>query len=71
MDDALFSTSAPLSDVAGRVVLEITERASLDGLDESGTGRLSCRPSRLPDAVDDLGAGYAGLTCFAQLEPKW
>jgi EAL domain-containing protein (putative c-di-GMP-specific phosphodiesterase class I) len=70
MDSGLFSASAPLSGVAPRVVLEITERASLDGIDD-----VRQRVARLRDlgyriAVDDLGAGYAGLTSFAQLEPE-
>ena len=52
------------------MVLEITERASLDGIDD-----VRQRVARLRDlgyriAVDDLGAGYAGLTSFAQLEPE-
>jgi EAL domain-containing protein (putative c-di-GMP-specific phosphodiesterase class I)/CheY-like chemotaxis protein len=68
-DDGLFLPSAPLSTVAKRVVLEVTERASLDGV-----GNLRQRVARLRDlgyriAVDNLGAGYAGLTAFAQLEP--
>jgi EAL domain-containing protein (putative c-di-GMP-specific phosphodiesterase class I) len=70
MDESLYSPSSPLSDVAGRVVLEITERASLDGVDDvrSRVARLRSLGYRI--AVDDLGAGYAGLTSFTQLEPE-
>jgi EAL domain-containing protein (putative c-di-GMP-specific phosphodiesterase class I)/FixJ family two-component response regulator len=67
-DPELLSLVSPTASLAGRVVLEVTERRALDGMD---LGRLvAClrdRGYRL--AVDDLGAGYAGLTSFAQLEP--
>ncbi len=51
------------------MVLEITERATLDGVID-----LRRRVERLRDlgfrvAVDDLGAGYAGLTSFVVLQP--
>ena len=70
MDDSLFSASAPLSQVARRVVLEITERASLDGIDDVRLRVARLRSLGYRIAVDDLGAGYAGLTSFAQLEPE-
>lgn len=68
-DESLFSPDTPLSKVADRVVLEITERATLDAVTDA-RGRIA----RLRDlgfrvAVDDLGAGYAGLTSFVTLEP--
>jgi EAL domain-containing protein (putative c-di-GMP-specific phosphodiesterase class I) len=68
-DDHLLDVRAPLTAVAPRVVLEITERASLDGV-----GDLRRRVERLRDmgfriAVDDLGAGYAGLASFVALQP--
>ncbi len=68
-DDQLLLPHAPLSQVADRVVLEITERASLDAVGDlrqriGGLRRLGFRI-----AVDDLGAGYAGLTSFAILAP--
>jgi len=70
LDEELFSPDAPLSRIAKRVVLEITERASLDEVKDlrARTNRLRGLGFRL--AVDDLGAGYAGLTSFAQLEPE-
>jgi EAL domain-containing protein (putative c-di-GMP-specific phosphodiesterase class I)/CheY-like chemotaxis protein len=70
MDDALFSRTAPLSTVAERVVLEITERASLDGIDDVRQRVARLRGLGYRIAVDDLGAGYAGLNSFAQLEPE-
>jgi EAL domain-containing protein (putative c-di-GMP-specific phosphodiesterase class I) len=70
MDETLFSPDAPLSSIAERVVLEITERNSLDDVDDvrARVGRLRKMGFRI--AVDDLGAGYAGLTSFATLEPE-
>lgn len=69
-DDDLFDANAPLTRHASRVVLEVTERAALDGVrDIAGCARrLRDRGFRI--AVDDLGAGYAGLTSFATLEPE-
>jgi EAL domain-containing protein (putative c-di-GMP-specific phosphodiesterase class I)/CheY-like chemotaxis protein len=70
LEDAdLLSNAGALAPFAHRVVLEITERATLDhisGLYERVTAlrRLGFRV-----AVDDLGAGYAGLSSFAAIEP--
>jgi EAL domain-containing protein (putative c-di-GMP-specific phosphodiesterase class I) len=69
LDDALYSPQAPLSAVASRVVLEITERAALDDVGDV-IGRIArLRKLGFRVALDDLGAGYAGLGSFAQLEP--
>ncbi len=69
-DEDLLSPSAPLSRVAPRVVLEVTERASLQEVRDV-RGRLDAlRALGFRLAVDDLGAGYAGLTAFAQLQPE-
>jgi EAL domain-containing protein (putative c-di-GMP-specific phosphodiesterase class I) len=70
-DETLTSSSSPLGQMASRVVLEITERASLDAVKNvrSRCGRLRELGFRI--AIDDLGAGYAGLTSFAQLEPEF
>jgi EAL domain-containing protein (putative c-di-GMP-specific phosphodiesterase class I)/ActR/RegA family two-component response regulator len=69
-DAELYSESGALAPFAKQVVLEITERAALDRIHE-----LQSRVTRLRElgfriAIDDLGAGYAGLTSFAQLEPE-
>jgi EAL domain-containing protein (putative c-di-GMP-specific phosphodiesterase class I) len=68
-DEALFTPAQGLSQHATSVVLEITERASLEGIPDvrSRVGALRRLGYRI--AVDDLGAGYAGLTTFAALEP--
>ncbi len=69
-DDSLYSTSSPLSAVAKRVVLEITERAPLERIKDVNGRVAQLRAMGYRIAVDDLGAGYAGLTSFAQLEPE-
>lgn len=70
LDEDLFDPKSALATVAGRVVLEITERSSLHAIRDvqSRIARLRAMGFRI--AVDDLGAGYAGLTSFAQLEPE-
>jgi EAL domain-containing protein (putative c-di-GMP-specific phosphodiesterase class I) len=69
-DDDLYDRHAPLSLVASRVVLEITERASLEGLDGVASRVRELRDIGYRIAIDDLGAGYAGLTSLARLEPE-
>jgi EAL domain-containing protein (putative c-di-GMP-specific phosphodiesterase class I) len=50
--------------------LEITERASLDGIRDVRARVAALRAIGFRIAVDDLGAGYAGLTSFTLLEPE-
>jgi EAL domain-containing protein (putative c-di-GMP-specific phosphodiesterase class I) len=69
-DDSLFAATSPLSAVAKRVVLEITERAPLEKIKDANGRVAQLRAMGYRIAVDDLGAGYAGLTSFAQLEPE-
>ena len=70
LDPTLTSPDAPLSKIAGRVVLEITERASLDEIKDIPARVAQLREMGFQIAIDDLGAGYAGLTSFALLEPE-
>ena len=69
-DEELYADDGALTPFASNVVLEITERAALDRIHElqSRVKRLRSLGYRI--AIDDLGAGYAGLTSFAQLEPE-
>lgn len=69
VDASLYSADSPLSKVAERVVLEITERAAFDDVMDvrASVGTLRALGFRI--ALDDLGAGYAGLSNFAALEP--
>lgn len=71
MDDELYSPAAPLSKLAPRVVLEITERVSLHDTNDvrDRVGVLRRLGYRI--AIDDLGAGYSGLSAFASLEPEF
>jgi EAL domain-containing protein (putative c-di-GMP-specific phosphodiesterase class I)/CheY-like chemotaxis protein len=70
LDDQLYAPDAPLTAFAARVVLEITERASLEEVKGFEGRARELRKLGFRLAIDDLGAGYAGLTSFAQLEPE-
>ncbi|HEY3233326.1 MAG TPA: EAL domain-containing protein [Polyangiaceae bacterium] len=70
LDPTLTSSRSPLSQFAQRVVLEITERSSLEEVKDARTRVAALRDMGFRIAVDDLGAGYAGLTSFALLEPE-
>ncbi len=69
-DDSLLDAAAPLSRHAARVVLEVTERAPLEEIPDATQRVARLRALGYRIAVDDLGAGYAGLTSFAHLEPE-
>jgi EAL domain-containing protein (putative c-di-GMP-specific phosphodiesterase class I) len=70
LDDELYDRRSALGRVASRVALEITERARLDEVRELPARIQSLRAMGFKIAVDDLGAGYSGLTSFARLEPE-
>ncbi len=70
LDDHLFARTGALTPFAKRIVLEITERASLDGVSEVQTRVSVLRELGFRIAIDDLGAGYAGLASFALFEPE-
>ena len=69
-DDELYADEGALTPFAKQVVLEITERAALDRIHELQSRVTRLRTLGYRIAIDDLGAGYAGLTSFAQLEPE-
>ena len=71
LDPTLSSPDSPLSLHSERVVLEITERASLDQVRDVKVRIAKLREMGFKIAVDDMGAGYAGLTSFALLEPEY
>ncbi|MCC6874117.1 MAG: EAL domain-containing protein [Sandaracinaceae bacterium] len=58
-----------LSEMASRVVLEITERASLESVEGLDRHVSALRARGYSIAIDDLGSGYAGLSSFAMLDP--
>jgi len=68
-DDELFANDGLLTPFARRVVLEITERAALDQIRGLPARIARLRALGFRIAIDDLGAGYAGLSSFALLEP--
>lgn len=67
--DGLYSSGSALAGIASRVVLEVTERASLHRIHDLKDRMRTLRDLGYRIAVDDLGAGYSGLSSFAQLEP--
>ncbi len=71
LDPHLLSPESQLARIAPQVILEITERASLDKVPDVRQRIAILRELGYRIAVDDLGAGYAGLTSFALLEPDF
>jgi len=71
LDEGLYREDAPLTRIAPQVVLEITERASLADIGDVGPRIQALRALGFRIAVDDLGAGYAGLSSFAMLQPEF
>ncbi len=57
MDPEIFQESSPLSQFSSRVVLEITERAALDRVEDVRSRVARLRELGYRIAVDDLGAG--------------
>jgi len=70
MDNELYSRQAPLAKIANRVILEITEHSSLTGIPDIRGRMEELREIGFRIAVDDLGAGYSGLSNITQLEPE-
>lgn len=69
LDDMLFDPSSPLAQASDRVVFEITERADLDSVPGAAGRIASLREMGFRIAIDDIGAGYAGLTSFVTMSP--
>jgi EAL domain-containing protein (putative c-di-GMP-specific phosphodiesterase class I) len=68
-DDDLSRASAPLARHAHRVVLEVTERRSLERISGLRQRLDRLRQLGFRIAVDDLGSGYAGLSSLSHLCP--
>jgi EAL domain-containing protein (putative c-di-GMP-specific phosphodiesterase class I) len=68
-DPDLIDEGAKLTRIAPRVILEVTERASLETGEKMKERIAKLRSFGFRIAIDDLGAGYAGLSSFALLEP--
>lgn len=67
-DDQLVDDD-PLLPFSEHVVLEVTERASLASVGDVANRIEGLRRVGYRIALDDLGAGYAGLSSFALLSP--
>lgn len=61
---------SPLAPWASRVVLEITERSRLQGIEAWEQSIEGVRGMGFNIAVDDLGAGYSSLSVLAELQPS-
>jgi EAL domain-containing protein (putative c-di-GMP-specific phosphodiesterase class I) len=71
LDSDLLDPLSPLAEHARHVVLEVTERSHLDRVDRLAHRIAELRKLGYRVAVDDLGAGYASLESFAQLQPDF
>lgn len=67
-DKQLTSAFAPLSKIAPRVVLEITERTSLEGQADVRYRVAELRELGFKIAIDDLGSGHARMGEFTLLD---
>ncbi len=70
-DNELWSKSGALTPLAERVVLEITERSTLDGVSGLKTRLRMLREMGFRTALDDLGSGHAALGNFSRIEPDF
>lgn len=71
LDDSLFQSSSALSLQAHKIILEMTERTSLESIPDARSRVAALKELGFGIALDDMGAGYAGLTSFAMLEPEY
>lgn len=67
-DKQLTSSFAPLSKIASRVILEITERTSLEGQEDVRYRVAELRELGFKIAIDDLGGGHARMGEFTLLD---
>jgi len=61
----------PMAQWASRIVLEITETAAIADYDRARETLVKLRAQGYRIALDDLGAGYAGLNSLALLQPDF
>jgi EAL domain-containing protein (putative c-di-GMP-specific phosphodiesterase class I) len=71
LDPMVCASSAPLSQCAERVVLELVNTGSMQSLSQVRDCVVQLRDLGFRIALDDLGAGYAALTSLATLEPEF
>jgi EAL domain-containing protein (putative c-di-GMP-specific phosphodiesterase class I) len=68
LDKQLTSAFAPLTKVASRVVLEITERTSLQGHADIRYRVAELKELGFQIAIDDLGGGHARMGTFSPFD---
>lgn len=68
-DPSLFDGSDGLGQHAERIVLEITERTALSEIADLADRLALLRAQGFRIAIDDMGAGYAGLSALTALAP--
>lgn len=71
LDDTLYDSRSVLAPLARQVVLELTERATLDDIADLRERIKALRAAGFRIAIDDIGAGYSGLNSFAMLHPEF
>jgi len=71
MDPALYLPGASLTRHASRVVLELTDRASLEEVSGVAERLERLRALGFRIAIDDLGTGQGDPLTFTQLEPEF
>ncbi|MET0792271.1 MAG: EAL domain-containing response regulator [Polyangiaceae bacterium] len=71
LDPELYLPAAPLSRVAARVVLELTDRASLEDVPDATARVERLRELGFRIAIDNLGAGQPDPNTFTSLEPEF
>jgi EAL domain-containing protein (putative c-di-GMP-specific phosphodiesterase class I)/CRP-like cAMP-binding protein len=70
LDPHLLDPDSLISRFAPRIVLQITERTPLDELSNLRARIMDLRALGYRFALDNLGAGHAGVASLAQLEPE-
>lgn len=69
LDHELHADVSLMSRVRDRVVLEVTERESIDSSPEFKNALMNLRKLSYKIAVDDLGSGYSGLSSIMEIDP--
>ncbi|HEX7702767.1 MAG TPA: response regulator, partial [Kofleriaceae bacterium] len=70
LDVDLIDKESELAQIADRVILEVTERESLVASPKLTERIATLRELGFRLAIDDIGAGYSGLTSFTDLTPE-
>lgn len=71
VDPFLYNDENALTPIASRIVLELTERSSIEKFPGIEQKLAALRELGFRLAVDDLGTGYSGLTCLVRFKPEF